>query len=257
MKKILIHTLAVLIFLTSFSQPAFSQNAEKPAERERIKDNNELLKNLDYPELMVVPRASERLNLEAQYENSMGPLMHWTFELSGLSTLAIGLMHKGRYKKEDFTDQQKKDSDNVALTAIGIGAAWLGVAAYYSIREPYQSAATQLKTTRVTDKKSDLLKERLAEEALQRPADEIRLLTNLSVLTNLGASLSVLNEAHESLRYFAIISAFASLTPYLFESRYVENYRKHLEYKRKIYAPLIGYSLNKDLKPVLMAQWSF
>ena len=44
------------------------------------KDNLDFLDNIDYPELQVVPRASERLESEAQYEHDGGAWINqWTF----------------------------------------------------------------------------------------------------------------------------------------------------------------------------------
>lgn len=253
------NTIVIICSLIFFSINAFAQT---PPEKKEItskarEEATDFLRNLDYPELMVVPRASERLVLEAQNEREMGALMHWTFEISGLATLTAGFMSRGKYKQESPTDQEKKDHDNASLTAIGVGATWLGIATYYTLRKPYQTTAASLRSARSGDRKSDLLRERLAEEGLQRPAEEIKMLTHLSVISNLAASMYVLSMSNGDMRYYAVMAGFASITPYLFDSRYVENFNKHQEYKRKIYAPLVGYTVDANLKPMLTASWSF
>ncbi len=61
---------------------------------------------MGYPELQVVPRASERLRIEAKAEASQWFVQHWTFELSGLATLGVGLTASGRLK-ENLSESQK------------------------------------------------------------------------------------------------------------------------------------------------------
>lgn len=247
----------VVMYFLFFSQNSFAQEKREGTVSRSREEATDFLRNLDYPELMVVPRATERLAIEAQNEREMGALMHWTFEISGLATLGVGLMNRGKYRQAEPTDQEKKDQDNASLMAIGVGTSWLGIAAYYTLRKPYQSSMSSIRNTRNTDKKSDLLRERLAEESLQRPAEELRMLTHLSVITNLTASLYLMSQSSGDNRYYALMAGFAALTPYLFESRYMENYNKHQEYKRKIYAPLVGYTVDEKLRPMLFANWSF
>lgn len=223
------------------------------------------LRNLDYPELQVVPRATDRLFQEATVEKASGYWSNWTIEASALTTLIAGYMHNGKYKSDVKTDDAKKESDYAALSAMAIGSFWLGMSYYFYQAEPYNSSATQIRNIKVTDKKSELLRERMAEEALEKPARNMNTVTNLAVFSNLIGSAYVLSYANSDNRIYGGISALASLLPLIFSNRYVENYNKHLEYKKRIFTPLSMTTLapvqladkSWDLQPQVLLTWKF
>lgn len=257
MKKTIKNHLSLILSLQLFllSPLALAQSGNSPRDTQRQEDD--LLKQLDYPELQVVPRATERLSMEVQGENSMSAFTLWPYQVSALATLSVGISHRGRYQQENPTEQQKKDSDDAAMAAMGIGGAWLGLSLFYSLRKPYSSSLTTIRAIKGTDKKSELMRERLAEEALEQPAHIVDSLTYLSVGSNFAASLYVLSFSRRDQRYLPAISALLAFTPLVFKSRYTESYRKHQEYKKKIYAPIFGYGLDQNLKPRFQVSLDF
>ncbi len=244
---ILISMKITIIFLTILSLvcPVWAQE-ENP------------FKNLDYPELQVAPRASERLAQMAQLEEEQKFINQWPMLVSGAMTLMAGVQNQGKYKDTNPSDSQKRDSDMAYNTALGVGSAWVIIGSYLSFKKPISSDLGDIKKISSKDRRGDLSKERAAEELLERTARTQSTLSNLAVWTNLGASIYVTSKADENNRVYGILAATASLLPWVFPSMYEFNYNKHLEYKRKIYAPLVWMNFDPhQAGPQVNLSWSF
>lgn len=225
----------------------------------------DFLQALDYPELQVVPRASEKLSLETQYEKDNGYMMFWPFHISAATTLISGLMLNGNYK-DGAPEQDKSDADFATKAAIGVGAAWVGLNFYLYSLQNYGTEINKVRNIKGKDRRSELLRERLAEESLERPARIMKILTWTSVLTNLAVNANLVGRTTRDYSLYPVLGAVASFLPLIFQNRYIENYEKHLEYKRKIYAPIAYISPylstpNKqgyvELQPQVVLAWSF
>lgn len=214
-------------------------------------------KNLDYPELQVAPRATERLIQMAQVEENYGPLNQWTILSSGLLTAAAGFRSKGQYKSENPSDAEKRDSDMASNTAMGIGIAWVTIGSYLSFKKPIYSGFTEIKKMGVKDRRGELTRERMAEEVMERAAKTQETLNNLAVISNLAASIYVTSYANQDNRVYGLIAATASVLPWVFPNMYEVNYNKHIEYKRKIYAPLVWFDVKPDNSTQVNLNWSF
>lgn len=82
------------------------------------------------------------------------------------------------------------------------------------------------------------------------------------MVTNAAASIAILSQANADTRIFGAVSLAASFFPWFFQTRYVENWNKHLEYKRKIYSPVVGWDLHfqpeyQKYQPQLTMNWQF
>lgn len=214
-------------------------------------------KNLDYPELQVAPRATERLNQMAQIEDSYGALNQWTIISSGLLTAVAGLRNKGQYKSDVPSEAEKRDSDMASNTAISIGAAWVTVGGFLSFKKPILSGISDLKKISTKDRRGDLTRERMAEEVMERTASIQGTLNNLAVFSNLAASVYVTSYSNNDNRVYGLIAATASVLPWVFPNMYEQNYNKHIEYKRKIYAPLVWFDVGPDKYSQVNLNWSF
>lgn len=213
-------------------------------------------KNLDYPELQVAPRATERMVQMAQ-EESYGPLNQWTILTSGLLTALVGYRNKGQYKDTNPSDADKRDADMASNTALGVGAAWLAVGGYLSVKKPITSAYSEIKKVSPKDRRGELTRERMAEEVMERAAKTQVTLNNLAVFSNLAASIYVTSYADQNNRFYGLIAATASVLPWVFPNMYETNYNKHIEYKRKIYAPLVWFDVKPDKYSQVNLNWSF
>lgn len=222
--------------------------------------SDDLFKSLDYPELQVVPRATERLQLEVQNESEMNYFTHWPLQVSALATLAFGLT--GKVAKDDASDQQKKELNLASTGAIGVGAFWLVTTGVISWQKPYASGLNKVRRVKGNDKKAELLRERIAEEALETPAKTMKTLTTLSVISNLLAVGYLAGYANDSVLKTAVAAGILAFTPWVFEHRYIESWDKQLEYKRKIYAPMSSLTFGYDQKsreyyPQMSLRWEF
>lgn len=241
---------------------AESKKAES-LELEPEKLETQFLNALDYPELQVVPRASERLQMDGSVESRDGYMMFWPFLAASGTTMVIALMHKNHFKPGSENDESfRANADFKVNAAAGLSAAWFAATYFISASEPYNSALYKINQVKGRDKKSMLLRERLAEEAMQKPADLVRMLAYGSTITNFIAAAGLLDTVNSDYNLYAGVAMLTSFLPLIFKNKYQENYEKHLEYKRKIYAPVVFTDLYKanayaEWKPRLVFQWDY
>ncbi len=226
-------TLIVLVSI-SFALPAHSAE-EKPE-----KDSLDFLDNIDYPELQVVPRASERLDVEAQYEREGGSWWNqWTFILPGIATLTAATL-TGSALGAGIAPYQQSAVQFGQL----VGVATLGIGIYYAVAQPYVAGFDRVKKSRGPGKRAMLMRERLAEEALEKPAAQIGSLEAVSVFSNFIAN-GILASYQTSTQYSLTAMLIAAL-PLIFPNPYVTNWDRQKEYKHKIYTPLPTSSISTD-----------
>ena len=243
------------------SYDAKEQLSEVPGvSKEKDSDSVKFLENLDYPELQVVPRATARLQSEAAYEAERSHSLQWTFYTSGLATMYMGYKHNGNYTVENPTEKQESDNANNAMIAQAIGLGTLGVAAFLGFGKPYSKSYEEVKKVKGSDRKAELYRERIAEEGLEKPALLIDKLTTIAIAANVFAFINVIPEAASETKTVAYIAGVAAALPYVFESSYITNYHKQLEYKRKIYVPLSSFQFypnGNKIVPGVALNWIF
>lgn len=236
--------LKIILSVLLFSHLSFAQD-ENP------------FKNLDYPELQVAPRASERLQQMAKAEGESMFVNQWPLLTSGVATLTAGLMAKNSPPSWVDDASEERDAEMASNAAIGIGAAWILVGSYLSMKKPMASAVTEVRKLPASDKRSELGKERAAEEHLENTARVQTTLDRLAMVTNLSASIYVTAMSEGDARVYGYLAIAASFLPWAFPTLYETNYEKHLEYKRKIYAPLVNLDLHPSGRPQVNLSWSF
>ena len=251
----------LMVILAVFVAPAgWAAEADKDDEDDK-NDVSHILESMGYPELQVVPRASERLRMEARSENNSWFVTHWPIELSGLATLYVGLTSNSNLKG-DLTNAQKDDAKTISTIATAVGASWIIGGVAIGAQRPYYHGERRLKKYPGKDERSILLRERLAEEALERPARTMRILQTVAVITNLTANGLSIIYADDYGKMVAGVSVILSFLPLMFEDYNIHVYDKHIEYKKKIYAPLKSASVHYDpysrtLTPVTNLIWTF
>ncbi len=258
--------LALSMALLAFAQ---DENMTEDKKSERKEDGkksskneiSDILESMGYPELQVVPRASERLGLEARAEDSTFLFTHWPIELSALTTLYVGMTAKGRWRT-DLTVKEKKDATTISAATSAVGAGWLIGAIIVGAQRPYHVGQKAINKYTGKDERSTLLRERLAEEALERPAKTMRMLQTLAVISNASVNVATAIHANESGTVMAGIGVLLAFLPWMFEDHNISVYDKHIEYKKKIYAPLRSASLSFDpvtrtVTPVTQLTWTF
>jgi hypothetical protein len=199
--------------------------------------------HFDYPELSVVPRASDRIQMEADKEDESRWTTFLPLQVSALATLGSGI-----------ASLQARDR-SYGLSGVGVGAGWLAITTILSLSyRPYTSALNELPTKKGTVREQ-LTRERAAEEEIQRIASLGEKLKWISVLTELGASFYMLSSDDPSLtssnsmispKTIAAASAVLALTPLFFRFHWSEVRSQQAEYKKKIYGPVAGATLLQD-----------
>jgi hypothetical protein len=198
---------------------------------------------LNYPELEVVPRASDRL--EQEYRGEGGFKAYWPWYVAGLGAIWAGTSHRAKEgpasNNFELTDADKKTSTLTANTVTLIGAGWIGLGAYLGSRRYYAYALAEARNIKGTDKRSQLQKERLSEEAMENAATLHKKVTYLLTGLQIVATGYMIDTwSHPDTRNNGYISMLMALVPLMFQHDYIYHYNKHLEYKQKIYAPLVG-----------------
>lgn len=228
---------------------------------EKFPDNTQFLDAIDYPELQVVPRATDRLIEEAQFEKDYGLFSHWTFWTSGAANLIAGTMLGGKTKSASPTAEEVTDVENATKfsQAVGVGTIAIGISLY--AMQPYNAQLDHLKRFKISGRRGELFKERLAEEHLEKIAKYMTVLSYMTPFLNFATAINVYDKGDSNVRMYAGMAIATSILPLMFKSSYITNYEKHLEYKRKIYAPLVSnawISSPKDgLIPAVAATWVF
>jgi len=212
------------------------------AEEKKAED---LVKALNYPELEVTPKASERLKSEAEKERYNRWLLNWPVQLSALGTLSAGLMAQGNPIGDSESD--KDANDWASKTAIGVGGGWLVVTIWAAAAyRPYLQGYREIAKLPKESTRDQLAVERISEEALARPAKFARPMRWLSVLTNLGASGYIIATSKLEARIVGWVSAVLALNPLFFEPHWQYVNDQHQIYKKKIYGPVSTLQLIPD-----------
>lgn len=240
------------------SSLAFSADDELD---EKDADIANILNSMSYPELQVVPRASERLRIEAKEERGSWFVMHWPIELSGLATAAVGMTANGN-QKDNLSSNEENDAKTISTFTTAVGVAWLAGGLILGGQKPYLRGMRSINKGTPKDERAALMRERLAEEALERPARTMRVLRHVSVLTNFSMNALSAIYANDQGKVMAGVGAVLSFLPYMFEDHTIEVHDKHIEYKKKIYTPIKGANLQYDSKtaswtPMTTLTWSF
>lgn len=216
-----------------------------------------LFSNLDYPELQVSPRATERLAQLAEMEEKNTLLLEWTMITSGAMTLFAGAKQKGNYRDANPTDKEKEESDMAANAGMIVGAGWVTLGTVMGFKKWSGARLAEVKRIPGKDKRAELARERLAEEALEFASNTTSTLETLSVITNFATSIYLTSYSTDENRVYGLLAATTSFLPWLFPNVYHTTYEKHLEYKKKIYAPLVSMGLGNKLEPTMNWTWNF
>ena len=123
------HNTILLTLLILFSHSALAKKdtdtkSKKDTKTKAETEATDILKSLDYPELQVVPRASERIRMEAKAEARNWWYVHWPMQLSAISTIGAGLFASSN-QADDLSDVRKEEAKTASSAAIALGSAWL------------------------------------------------------------------------------------------------------------------------------------
>ena len=223
--------------------------------------NLEDLKSLDYPELQVVPRASERLILESNSIKEDGILTVYPYLTASIFTTASGLATGGNLRP-DISDSDKSDAKSNSNIAIGVGLGGLAITYWYIYTDQYSSTVNQIRGLRNKDRRTELLRERLSEEAFERSASLVSKWKWVFSISNFIACAQLTGKSMGNNNAFPTLGMATALLPLFITSNFETNYQKQQEYKRRIYTPIswFDYQYNKtdaQWNPTFNLAWRF
>jgi hypothetical protein len=211
------------------------------------------LDQLDYPELNVVPRASERLHSEAAQELPIGWSYYLPMQVSALTTLAAGIAS---------TDPSYKQSGYVGII---VGGGFFAASTLLSVLyHPYINADQEVSKLPQGSRREQLARERAAEEAIRSAATLERSLKWISIVGNLATSVYMLAQGNGSNGYtynnihydnpnpnyvgqgIQIAAAVMSLAPLIFRNHWGAVADEQEEYRKRIYTPLAHATFYMD-----------
>lgn len=206
---------------------------------------HELFKSLDYPELQVVPRASQRLKMESTEEGDNWWYVHWPLYVSALATAGFGST-ASQSLRDDLNETEKNDAKSATLAARTVGVSWFLGTMLLASRKPYQKGYKRIRGFSGSGRSNELMRERLSEEVLEKTAHQFKVLSYVSVFTNMAVAGYAGSFLTDRGRLTAAVTGMLSLLPIIFDDWYVYNYNKHLEYKRNIFAPEVSMGIQGD-----------
>ncbi len=208
----------------------------------------------DYPELSVVPRASEQVLSESIRNRDSFLKKHTPLLVPASATFIAGAMELvGGTKADEVQDPNAPNKNSSAAVfpwvAMGVGAAWW--ATIWGLVDPidhHSVAVEELKTLPSKTTREQLFRERRAEEAIAKAGSLARKLKWISFGSNLitGALVAASSRSETIGLYFGAGAALLSITPLLFPHRWEELDCMHRNYKKSIYAPVAGITFLRD-----------
>lgn len=191
------------------------------------------LANPNYPELTVVPRASERLRTETEHEGKWSNFS--ALQISAASTLAAGLSTLGNY------DHQTDPQGVAPKLATAVGASWLLASLWLQTQHrPYARGYRSIRKLPNQSTRDQLAQERMAEEQIDSYACLAKKIKWMSVTTNLAASAYALSSAENNSagKGIAALATLASTLPLLFPLRAEQVSESQQSYKKKVFGPI-------------------
>jgi hypothetical protein len=202
----------------------------------------------EYPELLVTPSASKRLESEANAESSSRFTAFLPIQAGSTLVLAAGLLavNDGPLARQDPADTPMAKWAGIGAISSGLG--WLGITGTLSaIYSPYKGGWAEVKKMPASSKREQLMRERAAEERLQAPAGLARKIKWLSIFTNVSMSAFVISSSEDNVtRVAGLMGALGSLAPLIFESSWITSYETHEDYRKRIYGPISSIGIGRN-----------
>ncbi len=195
---------------------------------------------LSYPELSVTPLASKRLQMEAKLEAENKFYVPMEMQLSALTTFVAGVMQMGN------VDLSSDENERSPYAGLLVGGAWLAINYTLSnLHKPYKRAYKKVSKLPRKNKRARLVRERMAEEEINRIGRLGNKMKWMSFVTNAGAAGYMFASAKEdtSAKLVNVIALAASFAPLFFENRWSRVAKEQRRYKKRIYGPVASTAL--------------
>jgi len=219
----------------------------KPAATKSPTADHVSTENFEYPELVVAPSASARLERETKNERASGFTRQVPLMASGLMTMVSGFMLNA---STDPDEDKMAAAHGAGLAAIIVGGTWVATTTYMSLwYMPYSNGWREVKGMEGRDRRERLARERIAEEAINAPSRLVRRLNWLGLISNFAASGYMVATATDEMgRAFSAASVIAAVMPIVFPTRWQTTAETHEDYKKRIYGPVTNIFIPVDHK---------
>jgi len=197
---------------------------------------------MEYPELQVVPRASQRIVTESKRESEQSQWIEYApIQLGSAMLFAGGLTHALTAPSD--TESQRMDRLVGSSVAMGVGTGWMALTAWMAASyRPYTSAVELQGSVTGTGKREVLTRERMAESSIAKAARNGRILSWGFALSQAAASITLLNSTnsvHQNLTPVIAGGALVmSLAPVIFPFHWQQVEGEQSEYKKRIFTPV-------------------
>jgi len=199
----------------------------------------------EYPELLVTPLASDRLERESKKNKASSISSFIPYQVSGFMTLvaALQVIRAANPLKEDEASRYY-----IGLSGIVIGGGWFAATTAMSFAyNPYASDLNEIRKMSKQSKRDSLARERAAEETLIDAGMFARRLSWMSLISNGAVGVAMVSASKEPLQRIAAGAALGgALLPVLFKHHWRATADAHEDYKKRIYGPLAA--INPVLK---------
>lgn len=224
---------SIILFLST------TQAQTESIESNEIHDKVSATESLDYPELQVVPRASERVLAEAQQEKDDTLLKEWPLLLPSTLTLLNGIQLSGKHRA-DATKDERDQLTWATRSASLIGGSALFLSYYLQRQNAANQTYVSLRKISAQSKRGQLHRERISEEFLESQASLRRKIEWLSMGSQFLVNGWLYSLTPDKNRPLVALTGLTTSLPFIFESRSITNYENYLRSKRRIYIPISG-----------------
>lgn len=228
----------------------------------------------EYPELMVTPRASARLQTEAARESQNAWVTHIPIQISSLATLTAGIYQLSQsglpaHSNDPLTSSATDLVGNSGWAGVLVGGGWLvATATLAASYRPYERGLSGMSELPKGTPREQLARERVAEEEIRYAARLGSRLRWLSIASNGITSAYMMSRANRSGASFLMdgIALVLSVTPAVFRYHWQDVAEEQSEYKKRIYAPIASLDIapalllapkSKEATPGLLASFAF
>jgi len=202
----------------------------------------------DYPELLVTPLASERLQMEAKDEDKTAWTNQMPVLLSAAGTMFAGIVAmndpgaKEDGTKRDTPSGERPDIYFAGLVTTIVGAGWVATSSYLALKHrPYSNGIKDISKLPFKTKREQLIRERIAEEHLMAPSGIASKIKWISFASNLSLAAFIRSEAYDdNTKILSTLAAGLTFLPFVFENKWHTVAGQHETYKKKIYGPVSG-----------------
>ena len=145
--------------------------------------------------------------------------MHWPIQVAGLTTMAVAIAAKSN-SQTGMTTKQTEDTATISSVGTVVGLGWVSATGGVKPAPPLsQRLERRQQIPGPRRALGQLMRERLAEEDLEKAAEDMRIIDDVAVVTNVSMNLALAWHANETGYVMAAVGVATSFIPWIFPDR--------------------------------------